>query len=219
MFVTTFFIFSFKMTLKDFRLCHVTKHNGLTNILMDNNKKSYISLSGAELMILYQEGDIEAFNCLYGKYKSLIYGYLYKRVNNRSEVDEIFQAVFLRLHQSRLRYKGKFPFEPWLFAVLRNSLIDYYRSKRKEYNDVALDSLEETPAALQVTEKHNMSGLLPMDADLSKGQRQAIELRYGADFSFEEIAGTLETTPSNARQLVSRALKKLRKFIKSEDML
>ena len=176
-------------------------------------------MSGAELMILYQEGDIEAFNCLYDKYKSLAYGYLYKRVNNRTEVDEIFQDVFLRLHNSRLRYKGEFPFEPWLFAVLRNSLIDYFRKKRKEYNDVPLDSLEMTSSALHVEDKYNLGGLLPKDVDLNKRQRQAIELRYGEDFSFEEIARRLETTSSNARQLVSRALKRLRKFIKPEDII
>ncbi len=186
---------------------------------MKGNKKSSTSTSGAELMALYQEGDIEAFNCLYDKYKSLVYGYLYKRVNKRTEIDDIFQDVFLRLHHSRSRYKSEFPFEPWLFTVLRNSLIDYYRKKKKEYPDVSLDGLEVTPSALQVEDKHNLDGLLPKDADLKKSQRQAIELRYGEDFSFEEIADTLGTTSSNARQLVSRALKKLRKFLKPEDMI
>ncbi len=186
---------------------------------MKGNKKSYNSMSGAELMGLYQRGDIEAFNCLYDKYKSLVYGYLYKRVNNRTEVDEIFQDVFLRLHHSRSRYKSELPFKPWLFAVLRNSLIDYFRKKKKEYNDVPLDSLEMTSSALQVEDKYNIDGLLAKDADLNKNQRQAIVLRYGQDFSFEEIARRLETTSSNARQLVSRALKRLRKFIKPEDII
>ena len=170
-------------------------------------------------MSLYQRGDIEAFNCLYDSYKSMVYGYLAKRVNNRTDVDEIFQDVFLRLHRSRSRYKSEFPFKPWLFAVLRNSLIDYFRKKGKEYNDVPLDNLETNHSALQYEDKHNIDGLLPKDAGLNKNQRQAIELRYGEDFSFEEIARRLETTSSNARQLVSRALKRLRKFIKPEDMI
>ena len=185
---------------------------------MSRNKQSYASMSGTELMILYQRGDIEAFNCLYEKYKSMIYSYLHKRIYKRNEVDEIFQDVFLRLHQSRLRYKSEFPFEPWLFTVLRNSLIDYYRKKKKEYANMPLDDLEVTPSALQVEEKYSLDRLLPTDAGLNKSQRQAIELRYGKDFSVEEIADTLGTTSSHARQLVSRALKRLRKFIKPEDM-
>ena len=74
-------------------------------------------------------------------------------------------------------------------------------------------------SALQVEDKHNLDGLLAKDADLNKKQRQAIVLRYGEDFSFEEIALRLETSSSNARQLVSRGLKRLRKFIRPEDMI
>jgi len=170
-------------------------------------------------MSLYQRGDIEAFNCLYDKYKSMVYGYLTQRVNNRADVDEIFQEVFLRLHRSRSRYKNEFPFKPWLFAVLRNSLIDYFRKKERRYNDVPLENLETNPSTLQYEDKHRINGFLPKDAGLNKNQRRAIELRYGEDFSFEEISRRLETTSSNARQLVSRALKRLRKSIKPEDMI
>ncbi len=176
-------------------------------------------MSGAELMGLYQKGDLEAFNRLYDKYKSLVYGYLYKRINNRTDVDDIFQDVFLRLHHSRSRYKSAFPFKPWLFAVTRNSLIDFFRKKKKEYNDAPLDSLDMNSPALQFEDKYNIDGLLPKDAVLNTNQRQAIILRYGEDFSFEEIARRLETSSSNARQLVSRALKRLRRFIKPEDII
>jgi RNA polymerase sigma factor (sigma-70 family) len=183
---------------------------------MKGAKKPYTSMNGEELMIFYQEGDIEAFNCLYGKYKSLVYGYLHKRVGRPTDVDEIFQDVFLRLHNSRSRYKSDLPFEPWLFTVLRNSLIDYYRKHKKGYHNMSLDGLETIPSALQVEDKYQFDGLLPSDVDLSNSQRRAIELRYGKDFSFDEIADTLGTSSSNARQLVCRALKRLRKFVKPE---
>ena len=176
-------------------------------------------MSGAELMILYQEGDVEAFNGLYEKYRSMVYGYLLKKIHNRAEVDDIFQTVFLKLHQSRSKYNSQFPFEPWLFAVLRNSMNDHFRKQKKEFQDVALDNLEKTPPALQVEDKHNLDGLLPTNIDLSEDMRKAIELRFGSDFSFDEIAATLGTTGSNARQLVSRALKKLRDIVKPSDIL
>lgn len=185
---------------------------------MHRNNKSYTAMNSTELMVLYQGGDVEAFNYLYEKYKSMVYGYLHKRVDKRTDIDEIFQDVFVRLHHSRSRYKSNFPFEPWLFTVVRNSLIDYYRKKKREYQNVSLDNLEVTPLALQVEDTYNLDGLLPTNADLTKSQQQAIELRYGKDFSFEEIGDTLGTTSSNARQLISRALKKLRKSIKPEDM-
>lgn len=144
-------------------------------------------MSGTELMILYQRGDIEAFNCLYDKYKSMIYGYLYKRVDKHNEVDEIFQDVFLRLHQSRLRYKSEFPFEPWLFTVLRNSLIDYYRKKKKEYANVPLDDLEVTPLALQVEEKHNLDRLLPTNTGLKKTSGRPLSFAMAKTFHLRRL--------------------------------
>jgi len=168
-------------------------------------------------MILYQKGDLEAFNCLYEKFNSLIYGYLRKRVHKGTDVDEIFQDIFMRLHHSRLRYKDDFPFEPWLFAVIRNSLGDYFRKKEKDALAVPLDELQVTPSSLLVEDAHNLDALIPKDALLTKSQRQSLELRYGEDFSFEEIAKALGTNATNARQIVNRALKRLQKLIKPED--
>lgn len=168
-------------------------------------------------MILYQEGDLDAFDHLYGKYKGMVYGYLCKRVGNRSDVDEIFQNTFLRLHNSRTRFKGEFPFEPWLFAVVRNSLVDYFRIKKKDSNTVSIDTV---PVSIfQAEDRQEQGELLPEKIKMNKKQRLAIELRYGKDFSFDEIASSLNTSPSNARQLVSRALKKLRKIINPRELI
>ena len=178
---------------------------------MDKTNNTYASLSGADLMIRYQQGDMEAFEHLYNKYKSLVYGYLMKRIGNHTEVDEIFQDVFLRLHRSRSGYNSEYPFSPWLFAILKNSLIDHYRKSKKEKGQLSLDDLETPPQSMQVEGNYNLDPLVPKEIALSANQRKAIELRYGEDFSFEEIALSLDTTASNVRQLVSRALKKMKK--------
>ncbi|MDM8555627.1 RNA polymerase sigma factor [Desulfococcaceae bacterium HSG7] len=176
---------------------------------MTNN--IYAPLSGADLMIRYQQGDIAAFDHLYNKYKSLVYGYLMKRLDDKTEAEEIFQDVFLRLHRSRSGFNRKYPFKPWLFAILKNSLTDHYRKSKKAKELLSLDEMETPPPSMQVKEDYNPDPLVPKEIALSANQRKAVELRYGEDFSFEEIAGTLDTTASNVRQLVSRALKNMRK--------
>ncbi len=54
---------------------------------------------------------------------------------------------------------------------------------------------------------------LPTLASLPEMQQKAIELRYAQDLSFQEIAKKLETSPSNVRQLVSRAVKQLKAVV------
>lgn len=53
---------------------------------------------------------------------------------------------------------------------------------------------------------------------LDERQRIAVELRYGQDLSFDEIAEKLQTTSSNVRQLISRAIKKIRRDKTKEDL-
>jgi len=142
---------------------------------MDKTNNTYVSLSGADLMTRYQQGDMEAFDHLYNKYKSLVYGYLMKRIGNHTEVDEIFQDVFLRLHRSRSGYNSKYPFRPWLFAILKNGLIDHYRKLKKETGQLSLNDLETPPQSMQVEGNYNLDPLVPKEIDLSANQRKAIE--------------------------------------------
>ena len=48
---------------------------------------------------------------------------------------------------------------------------------------------------------------------LPSNQRRAIELRYLSEWSFEQIAREMKTSPVNIRQMISRGIKKLRSGI------
>jgi DNA-directed RNA polymerase specialized sigma24 family protein len=48
-------------------------------------------------------------------------------------------------------------------------------------------------------------------------QREALKLRYLQDLSFDEIAILLEASSENSRQLVSCAVRKLRKLVQGRE--
>ncbi len=159
-----------------------------------------------ELMVYYQEGNEKAFEILYGRHSQKIYGYLKNHLRNPSFADDVFQATFLKLHSSRLRYDPAFPFLPWLFTICKSVMIDQIRKKertKEDHNSIALELAQAEAPAMAVS--------LPSLLELPEIQQQAITLRYQQDLSFEEIAKKLETSPSNARQLLSRAIQKLKK--------
>lgn len=167
----------------------------------------------------YKNGSMEAFEALYDRHKGKVYGYLRKRVSNRFDRDEIQQNVFLKLHRSRHRYNSSFPFLPWLFTICRNVLIDFMRSKeakegRLVQDDGIIDGLPSVEA-----EDSGIDALTPVMSELNEDQREAIRMRYGEDFSFDEIAKKLNTSVPNARQMVSRAVKKLRGLMNPKEQL
>ncbi len=166
-----------------------------------------------QLMERYKNGSMEAFEELYGRHKAKVYGYLSKRVRSRFDRDEIQQNVFLKLHRSRHSYNSSFPFLPWLFTICRSVMIDFLRSKEaKEGKLVQDDGIIDTLAAAE-KEATGIDSLAPAMTELNEDQRKAIRMRYGEDFSFEEIAKRLDTSVPNARKVISRAVKKLRGLV------
>ncbi len=161
--------------------------------------------SDETLMRAYQQGDEKAFATLYRRHSPKVYGYLRARLRERALVDDVFQATFLKLHKSRGRFDPSYPFVPWLFTVCRSALVDGLRAKGRRLEELDPIAVENAPAAPGPPAPD-----LPDLGSLPAEQRRAVELRYLGELPFEEIARKLETSPANARQLVSRAVRRLR---------
>jgi len=159
-----------------------------------------------DLMKAYQQGDDPAFATLYRRHSAKVYGYIRKSLKDEAFSDDVFQATFMKLHSARAHYDPSFPFLPWLFTVCKSAMVDSIRKRKQIQEDLNEVAVEQAVAPMP-EEKHSW---LPALSELPKAQRKAIELRYGEDLSFEEIAKKLDTSPSNVRQLVSRALKRMK---------
>jgi RNA polymerase sigma-70 factor (ECF subfamily) len=168
------------------------------------------SASDEELMVAYINGDLRAFEDLYRRHAPRVYGYLRARLRDRAFADDVFQATFLKLHGARGKYDPSFPFAPWLFTVCRSVMIDALR-KRKQIEE------DQDPAAVEAAQAREVPAALGLSVpgldQLSTVQRESLELRYRDELSFEEIARRLETTPTNARQIVSRAVRALKRLV------
>jgi RNA polymerase sigma factor (sigma-70 family) len=169
--------------------------------------RKYAELSDEELMCAYADGDGEAFSRLYERHSGKVYAYLQKRLRDRTLVDDVFQASFLKLHRYRRRYDPSFPFQPWLFTITRTVMLDTLKKHSFKFEQPHSIAAEQAVAP----EPEEPKAELPSFDGLSANQKSAIELRYNEDLPFEEIAKRLGTSAVNARQLVSRAVKRLRR--------
>lgn len=166
-------------------------------------------------MGLYIAGDFAAFEILFKRHSGRVYEYLKKKVASEIAQD-LMQDTFTKLHQSRAKYNPQYPFLPWLFTISRNTLMDFYKLaetklvKASSGSERLLQSLE---AAQSTSSDVDLPQVL---ATLPANQRQAIELRYLEDWSFQEIALHMNTTDGNARKLISRGLKFVRGLLRGE---
>jgi RNA polymerase sigma-70 factor (ECF subfamily) len=148
-----------------------------------------------------------AFEALYARHSGRVYEYLKKKTTEEN-ARELLQEIFLKVHRSRHRYSSQYPFLPWIFAISRNAVIDLIR--RNETKVARSSDVEPEAAAPPAEDREWAPDLASALRALPANQRRAIELRYVQDWTFERIAGDLKTTPANARQVISRAIKKLR---------
>lgn len=164
--------------------------------------------SDEELMRAYQLGDERAFELLYARHSGRLYGFLRKRFQDPTTVEDVFQSTFLKLHSARSHYDSSFPFLPWLFTVCRSVLSDNLRKKARILEDLNQESVD---AAVAPWKDEVPDAGFPDLGELPVAQREALELRYRSDLPFEEIARRLETSPGNVRQLISRAIRRLKR--------
>ena len=176
-----------------------------------------ITASDEKLMVQYQQGSVAAFDLLYLRYESRVYGYLLRLVRDRDRAAELFQETFLNLHKHRHSFDKDKPFSPWLFRISRNLAYNEIRQtkrRRKVFeNQVDLDAQvnhqQKNPEeALQSQSlKEQLDSAL---CSLPEDQREALVLSYYGGLKYADIAEVMGTTQDAIKQRVRRGMVKLR---------
>jgi RNA polymerase sigma-70 factor (ECF subfamily) len=158
------------------------------------------------LMRQYRDGSEAAFNTLYERYSSLVYGFIRKRLRP-SEAEDFYQKVWRHLHEKRHLYTDQ-PFAPWFFVMIKNLLIDEYRHLGKRAQREFHSELLEQIGAMEVTPT-----LQEELEQLPPETRELVEKYYLEGSSYEDLSQETGLSQSTLRQRLSRALRTLKKKI------
>lgn len=94
----------------------------------------YSNLEDSKLMKLYLDEDHLAFNVIYYRYKDQVYSYLNKRLIDKQHIDDIFQNIFIKFHNSKKLYNFKYPLLQWIYIISRSEFLDYLKKKKNKSN-------------------------------------------------------------------------------------
>ncbi len=161
----------------------------------------------------------EALASLYEEYYDKIARYIFIRIGNQQEAEDLASEAFLRALQSLGSYRERgLPMQAWLFKIAHNLTVDYLRkiSKRKL---VPIDEVEIADAANteEIAESHLQAEKLSEALkQLSPAQREVIGLRFFAGLTSIETGKILGKKPGAVREMQSLALKSLRKILSGE---
>jgi RNA polymerase sigma-70 factor (ECF subfamily) len=159
-----------------------------------------------------------AFGELYDFYLPRIYGFIYRRVEDRSVAEDLTATVFERA-LAQLR-RGRFrneTFGGWLYRVAANAVVDQARATRRvlplvpgRVDDPSPDAAGAFAAALDRDELQRAFGRL------REGHRRVLALRFFDDLDPDEAAAVLGCSRGTFAVKLHRALAALRGALAKE---
>ena len=170
---------------------------------------SRVTESDERMAVEAAQEDPGRFAELYDRNFHAVYAYIARRVQDRSEAQDLTAHVF----QQALANIGKFkwrgaPFVTWLYRIAANAIADQARKRSRETVDSELTANTAVDPDLEQVERR--AQLFRAVETLPEDQRRVILLRFGEEKSIREIAVYLNRTEGAVKQLQFRGLENLR---------
>lgn len=163
-------------------------------------------------MAAAQRGDRRAYEQLLRELGSAIELYVRRRFASLMFVEDCVQECLLAIHKGRHTYNPQRPFRPWLFAIVRNRVIDLLRGNYEGNGAPGADAAHiyahpdpgDELAAGDVLDR------------LAPQQRRALTLTKIYGYSVAEAAAQSGISESAMKSRVSRALRAASQLLERE---
>src|SRR5438874_3172314 len=135
----------------------------------------------AELVERATMRDQSAFAELYNTYVDKIYKYVYYKVGNAPDAEDLCEQVFLKAWEAIGRYKWcGYPFSSWLYKLAHNLVVDYYRTRREPIplNDLLYTPDEPADPENALNSAVEAAELKTAISQLTPEQQQVVALKF-----------------------------------------
>lgn len=168
-----------------------------------------------KLVVRAIDGDSDAFSVLYGYYQDAIYRYIFVRIGNAVEAEDLTEDVFVRAWEALPKYRPtQHPFKSWLYRIAHNLIVDHHRKRRPV--DLVDEELQPNPAMVSLPEEivelnQEAHVLATAIQRLDEEEQLVIILRFVEGMSHREVAEIIGKSEAASRVIQHRALAALNK--------
>lgn len=157
--------------------------------------------------------DAQSFRTLYQDNLGVVYRFVYSKVGNREEAEDLTSQVFLKAVRGLDRERGSQSIQSWLYQVARTTIADYWRTFYK-VRATSLESMLEQGWEEPAVERVELSSYRPEERVrrllelLPPHYREVLTCRFLLNLSIKETAERMGLSEANVKVLQFRALKK-----------
>lgn len=169
------------------------------------------ALTDDDLILMYREGDAEAFDTLFDRYATAVHNFARSILGPAGSAEEVLQETFLAVAQTARKYKPRGLFRPWLMRIVRNRCLNRLASRRRRRAMLAGGDLEvidpaspDPPPSRRAEADEQRAIIRAAVDDLPDRQREAIALYAFEQMTYREIAGILEMPINTVKTLIHR---------------
>jgi RNA polymerase sigma-70 factor, ECF subfamily len=165
-----------------------------------------------ELVGRTRRGDMEAFEALYRRHSSAIFGLALRMLQNRADAEDMLQEIFLQAYDRLGSFEGRSAFGTWLYRLSVNRCLDHLRSRGAKEQGRTEPLTPELPgvsttAGLRGLELERAIGELPPSS------RAAFLLHHVAGFDHKEVGEMMGIAVGTSKSLVHRARARLKEAL------
>jgi len=175
-----------------------------------------------ELLVERAKVDPEAFGLLYQQYVNRIYSYVYYRVGNQYDAEDLTARTFQQALTHMRGYVNRgVPFSAWLFRIAHNMVANWHRARsRRQF--ISLDELvlisgrnHNDPDTI-AERNEEVAGLLKAIRCLPPERQQLLILKFNERLSNKEVGQIMGRTEGAIKSLYHRTLLALRDELESQ---
>ena len=145
----------------------------------------------SEWMRAAQAGDASAYRMLLTTIQPRIRGIVRAKIREDAAAEDVVQNALLSIHRGRSTYRSERPFGPWMRAIVRNSIIDHFRDRKRRGDrevELIVEQWPDTSAETDGGSEQLAPELAAALAALPEGQREAVTLVQVKGLSVAEAA-------------------------------
>jgi len=171
--------------------------------------------SDEELIKSANQGDAEAFETLYYRYRDWVYHLAWRFTGNEDEALDVLQETFTYLLKKLPNLRLTARMTTFLYPVVKHLSVAISRKNRRYISGD--ETLSELPAPVP-KEAHGLGAALgTVLAVLPDEQREVLLMRFVDGMSLEEITAALNIPASTTKSRLYRALQTLRQDSRTRD--
>ncbi len=186
---------------------------------MENSKY----LDDAELVSNYINGCEKSLELLVNKHKFKLYNFIYSKVLNKDNAEDLFQETFIKVIKTLKRgvYNEEGKFLPWVMRIAHNLVIDFFRKNKRfpsfdknDNYDVFQIIQDDNPSAERILiDRQVLNDLQKIIIKLPDDQKEVLDMRLYKEMSFKEISEITGVSINTALGRMRYAIINLRKLI------